>query len=386
MNNPEAQRCLLCKKPFCSLKGCPVKTDVPAAMALYREGKLGEAGDLLFRNNPFSAVTSLVCDWKKFCYGNCVLGIKGVPVRWYEIEQEISGKYIFEAHPYTLDDALSGKSVAVVGAGPAGITAALLLRAHGASVTVFDANPRVGGVLRYGIPEFRLDRALVDQYERLLGESGAVFKGGVEMGKEITVSGLSKEYEWVIVAAGAEKPVTLGIPGEDSPSVIQALGYLKAPDSCRVGHKVIVIGGGNVAMDACRTATRRGHDTWVFYRKTFVNMPANPLEVEEAKADGVRFKVFQAPVEVGDGYVVFRDCENVTDPETGRLVTRIIPGTDHKVSCDTLITAISEKPCSELVDGAADNVLLAGDFLYGPRTVVEAVVSAKETVQRILGV
>ena len=170
-----------------------------------------------------------------------------------------------------------------------------------------------------------------------------------------------------------------------------------------MGKKAIVIGGGNVAMDACRTAIRRGVETWVYYRKTFENMPANPLEVEDAKADGVQFRVFQAPVEVREGGVVFRDCENVIDPETGKLSTRILDGTDHFVPCDTLITAISEKPDFSLFNGfepawnqwhwpdidengkvlGLPNVYLAGDFILGPKTVVEAVASAKTAVEGI---
>ena len=159
--------------------------------------------------------------------------------------------------------------------------------------------------------------------------------------------------------------------------------FLKNPSAYKLGKKVIVIGGGNVAMDACRTAVRQGAETWVYYRKTFENMPANPLEVEEAKADGVQFKVFQAPVEVKEGGVVFRDCENVVPEDGGRVVTRIIEGTDHFVECDTLLTAISEKPDSQLLEAAQgyENVFLAGDFLTGPKTVVEAVASAREALE-----
>ena len=209
------------------------------------------------------------------------------------------------------------------------------------------------------------------------------------------------DYDAVILGAGAEKPATLHIPGEEK--AVQALPFLKDPSAFNLGKKVIVIGGGNVAMDACRTAVRQGCETWVYYRKTFENMPANPLEVEEAKADGVQFKVFQAPVEVREGGVVFRDCENVQPEDGGRVVTRIIEGTDHFVPCDTLLTAISEKPDFDLFAGTPavmnqwgwpsvdeagkveglSNVWLAGDFLLGPKTVVEAVASARTSVSAI---
>ncbi|MBQ6952807.1 MAG: FAD-dependent oxidoreductase [Bacteroidales bacterium] len=400
MNN-EALRCLLCKKPKCALQGCPVHTPVPECMLLYREGKLDQAGELLFENNPLTAVTSQVCDWKQFCYGHCVLNVKQVPVRWYEIEQEISTAYLFRHKLVRRSEELQGKRIALVGAGPVGIASAVWLYEAGATVTLFDANPRMGGVLRYGIPAFRMDKKYCDAYEALLTSAGIEFKGGYELGRDGSLSDLMADYDAVILGAGAEKPATLHIPGEEK--AVQALPFLKDPSAFNLGKKVIVIGGGNVAMDACRTAVRQGCETWVYYRKTFENMPANPLEVEEAKADGVQFKVFQAPVEVREGGVVFRDCENVQPEDGGRVVTRIVDGTDHFVPCDTLLTAISEKPDFDLFAGTPavmnqwgwpsvdeagkveglSNVWLAGDFLLGPKTVVEAVASARTAVSAI---
>jgi len=381
--NSEASRCLLCKLPKCALQGCPVHTPVPQCMLLYRQGQLEEAGKLLFHNNPLSAVTSQVCDWQKFCYGHCVLNVKQVPIKWYEIEQEISGEYLFKHKLERLSQELAGKKVAVVGAGPAGLAATVWLYESGADVTLYDANPRMGGVLRYGIPAFRLDKKYCDAFEAMFAKAGIPFRGGVEIGKDITLKALSAEYDAVLVAAGAEQPATLGIPGEER--ALQALPFLKNPAAYKLGKKVIVIGGGNVAMDACRTAVRMGADTWIYYRKTFENMPANPMEVEEAKEDGVQFKVFQAPVEVKEDGVVFCDCENVQPEDGSRVITKIIEGTEHFVPCDTLITAISEKPATELQEEAEGlpNVWLAGDFLTGPATVVEAVASAREAVEAI---
>ena len=411
-NMDEARRCLLCKKPLCSLKGCPVQTAVPECMALYREGRLEEAGKILFDHNPLSAITSQVCDWKQFCFGHCILNAKGVPIHWYGIEQEISEKYLFS---YKLERDLStpfemtGKKVAIIGAGPAGIAAAIWLYKAGADIDLYDANPRMGGVLRYGIPAFRLDKKYVDVYERILDVPGIRFFGGKALGKDVMLNDLRNSYDAVLIAAGAEKPAMLRIPGEDKPGVVEALHYLKTPEAYDLkGKKVIVIGGGNVAMDACRTAVRSGADTWVYYRKTFENMPANPMEVEEAKADGVQFKVFQAPIEVLDGAVVFRDCQNETDPETGKLVTKILDGTDHEVPCDVLMPAISEKPDFGILagapwmpnvwkwpvtdesnrmsfqDNAPANVWVAGDFTLGPKTVVEAVGNSRTATDGIL--
>ena len=381
--NPEASRCLLCKKPKCALQGCPVHTPVPECMLLYRQGQLEEAGRMLFANNPLSAITSQVCDWKKFCYGHCVLNVKQMPVKWYEIEQEISGTYLFQHRLERKSGEMEGKRIAVIGAGPAGIAATVWLFEMGADVHLYDANPRMGGVLRYGIPAFRLDKKYCDAYEKMFADAGVAFHGGVEVGRDVTLQALSADYDAVLVAAGAESPATLGIPGEEHS--VQALPFLKNPENYTLGKKVIVIGGGNVAMDACRTAVRRGSETWVYYRKTFENMPANPMEVEEAKADGVQFKVFQAPVEVKEGGVVFCDCENVQPEDGSRVITRIIEGTEHFVPCDTLITAISEKPDPALREAAQGmpNVWLCGDFLTGPATVVAAVASARSAVEEI---
>ena len=382
--NPEASRCLLCKRPKCALEGCPVHTPIPECMLLYRQDRLDEAGELLFRNNPMTAVTSLVCDWKQFCYGHCVLNVKQMPVKWYEIEQEISGRYLESVRLERRSQEFAGRRIAIVGAGPAGISAAVWLYEAGAEVVLYDANPRMGGVLRYGIPAFRLDKKYCDAYEKMLSDAGVEFRGDVELGKDVSLKELSASYDAVLLAAGAEKPATLNIPGEEHS--VQALPFLKDPSAYQLGKKVIVIGGGNVAMDACRTAVRQGAETWVYYRKTFENMPANPMEVEEAKADGVQFKVFQAPVEVKDGGVVFRDCENVVPEDGGRVVTRIIEGTDHFVECDTLLVAISEKPDPELQEAAEGlkNVYKAGDFLTGPATVVEAVASARAAVNEMM--
>ena len=259
----------------------------------------------------------------------------------------------------------------------------------------------MGGVLRYGIPSFRLDRCYIDALEEIILSAGIDFKGGTAIGKELSIKQLSESYDIVFLAAGAEKPATLRIPGEEA--AIQALPFLENPGSFDIGRKVIVIGGGNVAMDACRTAARLGADTWVYYRKTFENMPANPLEVEEAKADGVQFAVFQAPVELREGGVVFCDTENVVPEDGGRVVTRILEGTEHFVPCDSLITAISEKPDFSLLEGLpvkmndsrwpevgedgrlCTNVWTAGDFLLGPRSVVEAVASARKATDSIIG-
>ena len=408
MKNNEAIRCLLCRKPKCS-SGCPVGTPVPQAMALYREDSLEEAGKLLFDNNPLSAITSRVCNWRDFCYGHCVLNVKKIAVRWYEIEQEVSDLYLKTASLERLPEGrLRGRKVAVVGAGPGGMASAVFLYREGADVTIFDSKPRIGGVLRYGIPDFRLDKYFIDRFEEMFFEAGIHFEGGRTLGEDLDIAVLSGQLDAVITACGAPKPIRLGIEGEDSPMVTEALEYLSDPSSKRLEGEVIVIGGGNVAMDVARTAARSGAPTSIYYRKTFANMPASPVEVEQAQLEGVRIHVFEAPVAVGEDCVIFRDCENVVDPQTGKTATRIIPGTDHPVKCGTLIPAIGEKPdfsvfgstmpvfnsygfpvtenFSRIVfpEGGPGNVYTCGDFILGPKTVVEASSSARKAVDNII--
>ncbi len=404
-NKKEATRCLKCKKSRCS-SACAVHTDVPEAMKLFLAGRKEEAAKMLFDNNPLSAITCQVCDWKRMCFGHCILNVKKVPIRWYEVEQEISSlDYLKSVRLQCAPD--NGKKVSIIGAGPAGIVAAIELLQKGFAVTMFDEHERVGGVLRYGIPEFRLDNAYIDEYERILKEAGLKFKGRVQIGKNISLKVIRSLSDAVLIATGADVPRRMNIPGEDNPHVIPALKYLDNPDAYVLGRKVFVVGGGNVAMDASRTAAKNGHDTTLIYRKDFDNMPANTIEVEEAMKDGVQFRVLQTPVEIksdGDRNIaVMKDCQTVVKPD-GQLSTEILDGTEREVEFDDMIIAVSEtvdfgifgqeKP--ETIGGngcpkvngiqqtSFSDVFLAGDFLYGPKTVVMAVHSAKIAVQGIV--
>lgn len=419
MINTEAGRCLLCKIPRCA-SACAVQTDVPTAVRLYKEGKTEEAAALLYAKNPFSAITSLVCDWKRQCCGHCVLNARKSPVRWHEIEAEISCSHLMGMHVVPPEQE-NGLEVAVVGCGPAGITAALDLREQGFKVTVYDRYNRPGGILRYGIPGFRLDPKYVDQYERLLDEAGVEFKGNVNVGpvdgfgnktteagikplmhnvSTVSLTELRSKYNAVLIAVGASLPRKLQIPGEENENIIYALDYLKNPSAYKLGKRVIVVGGGNVTMDACRTARRMGHDTTVYYRKSFENMPANVAEVQDAIDEGVEFRLFEVPVAIEGQTAIMRKCENVTGPD-GRISTKMIEGSDHAVEFDTILVAISslislnvfgdEQPelnhgwpvTDECQQTSLPGVFIAGDFILGPATVVEAVKSARTAVEGI---
>lgn len=315
----------------------------------------------------------------------------------------------------------NGLEVAVVGCGPAGITAALDLREHGYKVTVYDRYDRPGGILRYGIPGFRLDPKYVDQYERLLDEAGVEFKGNVNVGpvdgfgnktteagikplmhnvSTVSLTELRSKYNAVLIAVGASLPRKLQIPGEENENIIYALDYLKNPSAYKLGKRVIVVGGGNVTMDACRTARRMGHDTTVYYRKSFENMPANVAEVQDAIDEGVEFRLFEVPVAIEGQTAIMRKCENVTGPD-GRISTKMIEGSDHAVEFDTILVAISslislnvfgdKQPelnhgwpvTDECQQTSLPGVFIAGDFILGPATVVEAVKSARTAVEGI---
>jgi len=400
--NPEANRCLLCKNARCSA-ACAVHTNVPVAMKLYREGNIQQAAEILFENNPLSAITSQVCDWRRMCFGHCVLNVKKQPVQWYEIEQEISMAYLKTVS--IMPGAKNGKKVALIGAGPVGITAAIYLIKAGYDVTMFDNHERIGGVLRYGIPDFRLDKSYVDEYERILLNAGLTFKGGVTIGEDITLSEIRKEFDATLLGSGATRARRLNIPGEENPHVIPALTYLDDPEKFTLGKNVVVVGGGNVAMDASRTAIRTGAKVINFYRKSYENMPANSQEVTEAKEDGVEFRILQTPVEIkvvdGQNIAVIRDCKNTFHAD-GTIYTKIIDGTDHDVPFDDMIVAVSEsvdysifgdeKPQTDskgwpIVNGLQQtsfhDLFLAGDFLLGPKTVVMAVQTAKIAAQGI---
>lgn len=386
----EANRCLGCKVPRCQ-KGCPISTPIPEVIKLLKDNKLDEAGKMLFENNPLTTVCSLVCNHEKQCEGNCVLGIKGTPVHFSTIESYISSTYASKMVAGPAES--NGKKVAIVGSGPAGLTIAIILARYGYQVTIFEGRDKIGGVLRYGIPEFRLPKSILDDIQyRHLEMKGIKIRPNTQVGGSITIDDMFRDgYKAIFVGTGVWKPNALHIKGETLGHVHFAIDYLNSPDSYRLGKRVAIIGVGNAAMDVARTALRKGsQEVTCFARSNRVS--ASEYEVSYAKLEGVQFEFMKKPVEITDDGVIFR---SFTEDSEGNLVE--LEGSDTLYPCDSVIISISQGPRSVIVDSteglntksrgllAVDErgftsrpgVFASGDVVNGARTVVEAVAHSK---------
>lgn len=396
----EADRCLLCKKPRCK-ENCPISTPIPEVISLYKEERLDEAGKILFENNPLSVVCAVVCPHEDQCKGNCIRGIKGEPIRFHDMEYEISKQYLENLKFESIEK--KDDRIAVVGGGPAGITIAFILAQKGYKVTIFDAHEKIGGVLRYGIPEYRLSNEILDSMEERLIELGVRIRPNTLIGPVISVDRLKEDgYKAVFIGTGVWNPKTLNIKGETLGNVHYAIDYLKSPSTYRLGKKVVVIGAGNVAMDAARVAKRNGADVTIVYRKGIEDMPATRQEIKEAKEDGVQFDLFKAPLEITEEGIKVSLTENVIG-EDGRVSTKILEGKEEFVECDSVIIAVSQNPKSNIVSNTTeldtnkwgllvtdekgnttkDGIFASGDVVTGAKTVVHAVAHAKIVAETI---
>ena len=386
----EASRCLQCKKPMCT-EGCPAHTPIPKVIALFKENQLMEAGRVLFENNPMSLVCSIVCDHMAQCAGHCVLGRKGQPVHFYEIENYISDAYLDRM---TLEGAtpFNGKNAAIIGSGPAGLTAAFVLAYHGYGVTIFEEKDRIGGMMQYGIPDFRLPKTIIDRYKARLLELGVKIRPHVVMGGDLMIDNLFRDgYRSVFIGTGVWRPSTLGIEGETLPNVHFGISYLARPISYTIGQTVAVIGMGNVAMDVARTAFRHGaRRVMLFQRGT--KSPASDHEMEYARLDGAEFFFGKSIQRITPEGPVFK---NSVLNEQGRPTG--VTGEDELVRADTTIIAINQRPKDKLVNTTVGlnanergllivdennmttrpGVFAAGDVVHGSLTVVHAVNNAK---------
>lgn len=385
----EAKRCLNCKNPLCR-KGCPINTPIPLMISSFLNGDMKAAGKMLFDNNPLSAVCSIVCNHGNQCQGHCIRGIKGEPVEISTIENFISSAYLDSA---VLDKAEpNGIKVAVVGSGPAGITISIKMAQLGYDVTIFESKSEIGGVLRYGIPEFRLPKTIIDRYETLLRKLGVKIKFNVTIGKAFGVEELFRDgFKAISIGTGVTWPIALNVKGETLGHVHYGVHFLERPDVYELGDSMIVIGAGNVAMDVARTALRRGvKDVKITVRSD--RYTASKEEKEYAEIEGAQFIYNKAPVEITDEGVLFADT--VCDENH-----RVISTSDKTelMKADTVMICVSQRPSNLILtqtegleinerglakineDGSTSRpgLFASGDVVRGAKTVVEAAETSK---------
>lgn len=420
----EAKRCIQCKKPAC-VPGCPVDVQIPEFIHLIAEGDFIGAAHKLKETNALPAVCGRVCPQEDQCEKVCILGKKGEPVAIGRLErfaadyeQKIGNIRIPAPAPRT------GKKIAVVGAGPAGLTIAGDLVKMGHEVTIFEALHKAGGVLIYGIPEFRLPKAIVDAEVDYLEKLGAKIVTNVAIGRSKTVDELFEEgFQAVFLGVGAGAPVFMNIPGENLNGIYSANEYLTRSNLMKAylfpkydtpivrGKNVAVIGGGNVAMDSVRTALRLGADNaYIIYRRSEVELPARKEEVHHAKEEGVQFKLLHNPVEyITDekGWVKQVRCIRMElgEPDSsGRRRPVVIPGSEFTIDVDTVVVAIGTEANpvipkttpglevnkwgyivtkGETGETSRAGVYAGGDIVTGAATVILAMGAGRQAAQAI---
>lgn len=398
----EAQRCLKCKRPLCK-EGCPVGTDIPIIMEMFLQGKMDEAGEKLFNNNPLSAICSLICPHEKNCMGHCVLNRKGAPIKFYEVESYISSFYLEKAKLQKTEN--NGYLVGIIGAGPAGLTLAILLARKGYQVTIIDSKDKIGGVLRYGIPEFRLPKSLLDKLLKRMSELGIQFRPNTLIGPTITIDDMFRDgYDAIFIGTGVWNPNRLRIPGETLGNVHFAIDYLKNPDSYdSLGDHVVIIGAGNVAMDAARTILRKSHAKVdiIFFRGR-EEVTALEEELVLAEVDGVKMNYYLNTIKIEDDGIIVEPVLKIEN-EDGTVSYKNDSEHPYKIPSTSVIIAIGQGALSNIVkntkqidttqkgliqttSGGATTrpgVYAAGDVVSGAKTVVEAVAATKKVAEEI---
>ena len=417
----EAERCLNCKKPFC-VEGCPVNINIPRFIEQIREKDFGGALDTIREDSMLPAICGRVCPQENQCEGKCIRGKKSEPVAIGQLERFLGDRPELASTPKMAPK--NGKKVAVVGSGPSGITCAGELARNGFDVTVFEAFFTGGGVLVYGIPEFRLPKDIVQHEVEGLKELGVDIETNMVIGKVLTIDELMNDYgfEAVYVASGAGLPRFMGIPGESLNGVYSANEYLTRVNLMKAykedsrtpimkSKSVAVVGGGNVAMDAARCAKRLGaENVYIVYRRGMAELPARKEEVEHAEEEGIVFKTLTNPTEVlGDenGWVKGMTCVKMElgEPDaSGRRRPIVKEGSEFVLEVDTMIMALGTSP-NPLIrsttpgldadkhgclitngpDGLTSRpmVYAGGDAVTGAATVILAMGAGKEAARAI---
>lgn len=386
----EAKRCLNCKKPMCR-QGCPINTSIPEMIQTFLEKDITTAGKMLFENNPLSMICSLICNHENQCEGHCVLNKKGSPVHISSIENYISENYFDKLNFSNIEK--NGIRVGIIGSGPAGITIAIILAQRGYDVTIFESKEKIGGVLMYGIPEFRLPKSNLLKYKNKLLELGVKIRPNTSIGTTIGVDDMFRDgYSAVFVGTGVWKPNTLHIKGETLGNVHYAINYLTNPDVYSLGQSLNIIGAGNSAMDVARTALRKGCSQVTIFSRSD-QLAASEREVEYAKIDGVEFVTHVEPLEITDDGAIFIQLEcdgngNLSHIEDSQKLYR----------ADSTIIAISQGPRDRIIstttgldvndkgllitntfgETTRDGIFASGDVVSGAKTVVEAVNYSKQ--------
>jgi len=419
----EATRCLQCKNPQC-VKGCPVNIDIPGFIKELAEGNVGEAYQVISRYSALPAVCGRVCPQETQCEAKCIRGIKGDAVSIGKLERFVADTAAEEGIQPAKAEKMNGKKVAVIGSGPAGLTCAGDLAKLGYDVTIFEALHKAGGVLSYGIPEFRLPKdRVVDKEVENVKSLGVKIETNVVVGKAITIDELLNEegFDAVFIGSGAGLPKFMGIPGENANGVFSANEYLtrsnlmKAFDDnyatpIAAGKKVAVVGGGNVAMDAARTALRLGAEVHIVYRRSEEELPARVEEVHHAKEEGIVFDLLTNPVEIHvdeEGNVTGMTCirmELGEPDDSGRRRPVEVPGSEFTLEVDTVIMSLGTSPnplISSTTEGLETNkwkcivaeeengqtskakVYAGGDAVTGAATVILAMGAGKAAAKGI---
>ena len=412
----EATRCLNCKNPRC-VQACPVGVNIPSFIAKVKDGDIEAAAQIIAQNSSLPAVCGRVCPQESQCEGSCVVGIKNEAVSIGKLERFVADWARERDLNVSKKDPSNGIKVAVIGSGPSGLACAGDLARKGYDVTIFEAFHEPGGVLTYGIPEFRLPKKEVVQYEiDSIRKLGVKIETNVIIGRTVTIDELFEEenFKAVFIGSGAGLPMFMGIPGENANGVLSAnefltrvnlmKAYLEDYDTpIRRGKKVAVVGGGNVAMDAARTALRLGAESHIVYRRSDKELPARAEEVHHAKEEGIIFDTLTNPKEIltdDTGCVRAMRCVRMElgEPdESGRRRPVEIPNSEFEMEVDTVIMSLGTKPnplITSTTDGLETNrkqcivvnengltslegVYAGGDTVTGAATVISAMGAGK---------